>query len=52
MKYIVYQTINVINNKIYIGVHKTKNPDIFDGYVGCGCSIYEPNMYNNPKTPF
>ena len=52
MKYIVYQTINVINNKIYIGVHKTKNPDIFDGYVGCGCSIHEPNMYNNPKTPF
>lgn len=27
MKYIVYKTINLINNKIYIGVHRT-NPDI------------------------
>ena len=30
MKYIVYQTINIKNNKIYIGVHKTENPDVFD----------------------
>ena len=36
MKYIVYQTTNLINNKIYIGVHKTVNPDIFDGYIGNG----------------
>jgi hypothetical protein len=36
MFYIVYKTTNIINNKIYIGVHKTKNPDIFDGYIGCG----------------
>ena len=35
MKYIVYKTINLINNKIYIGVHRT-NPDINDGYIGCG----------------
>jgi hypothetical protein len=34
-KYIVYQTINLVNNKIYIGVHRT-NPDIFDGYIGNG----------------
>lgn len=34
MKYIVYKTTNIINNKIYIGVHRT-NPDIFDGYIGC-----------------
>ena len=52
MKYIVYQTINVINNKIYIGVHKTKNPDIFFFFFGCGCSIHVPNLYNNLKTPF
>lgn len=35
MKYIVYKTTNKINGKFYIGVHRT-NPDIFDGYIGCG----------------
>ena len=35
MKYIVYLTVNLINHKVYIGVHRT-NPDIFDGYIGCG----------------
>ena len=35
MNYIVYKTTNLINGKIYIGVHRT-NPDIFDGYIGCG----------------
>ena len=35
MKYIVYITINLCNGKFYIGVHRT-NPDIFDGYIGCG----------------
>lgn len=30
MKYIVYKTTNKINNKIYIGVHKTKSTK---GYV-------------------
>lgn len=44
MKYIVYLTKNLkskINgtNKIYIGVHKTENPEIFDGYIGCGVYI-------------
>ncbi len=37
MKYIVYKTTNLINNKIYVGVHRT-NPDINDGYIGCGVS--------------
>ena len=52
MKYIVYQTINTINNKIYIGVHKTKDPEIFDSYIGCGVLINNPSTYMNPTTPF
>ena len=37
IKYIVYQTTNLINGKIYVGVHRT-NVDIFDFYYGCGFS--------------
>ena len=57
MKYIVYLTTNLksqINgiNRIYVGVHKTENPSIFDGYLGCGCYINQPSTYMYPKTPF
>ena len=52
MKYIVYQTTSKINNKIYIGVHKTENPEIFDGYLGNGVYIYRPSSYENPRTYF
>ena len=52
MKYIVYITVNVINNKIYVGVHNTENPEIFDGYLGCGVNINTPSSYKNSKTPF
>lgn len=51
MKYIVYQTVNKVNNKIYIGVHGTEL-DEFDGYIGNGVSIYRPATYLHPKTPF
>jgi hypothetical protein len=35
MKYIVYMTVNTVNRKIYVGVHKI-NTSNFDGYIGCG----------------
>ncbi len=50
MKYIVYCTTCTINGKIYIGVHKTENPDIFDGYIGNGIEIGW--NIKNPKTAF
>ena len=34
MNHTVYKTTNKLNNKIYIGVHSTKN--INDGYIGSG----------------
>ena len=50
MKYIVYQTANKLNGKLYIGVHKTKDPNSFDGYIGNG--IYVGYSLENPKTPY
>lgn len=50
LKYIVYLTINKTNNKIYIGVHETNNPEKFDGYLGCGAFIDKPSSYNKGKT--
>jgi len=52
MKYIVYVTKNIVNDVLYIGVHQTKDPNVFDGYIGCGVNINKPNSYYNPKTPF
>lgn len=50
-KFIVYCTTCTENNKIYIGVHKC-NPNIFDGYIGCGVYIKQPHTYNQSKTRF
>lgn len=52
MKYIVYKTTNLINGKIYIGIHKTLNPLKFDGYLGCGVISTQPYTYENAKTKF
>lgn len=54
MKYIVYLTINTKSDsaKFYVGVHRTENPNIFDGYIGCGIYINQPSTYMYPKTPF
>lgn len=52
MKYIVYCTTNLVNDKIYIGVHATSDPEKFDGYIGNGVYINNPSSYNKPKTLF
>lgn len=51
-KYIVYETTNLINNKIYVGLHKTENPDIFDKYLGNGVISTQPYTYMYAKTAF
>ena len=40
MRYLVYQTTNLINGKLYIGVHATDKLD--DGYLGSGTVIKRP----------
>ena len=52
VKYIVYQTVNLVNGKIYIGVHKTHTPERFDGYLGCDVDINRPQTFKHPKWPF
>lgn len=52
MKYIVYQTTNKVNNKIYVGVHKTEDPEHFDCYLGNGVYTNRPSTWMNPKTYF
>lgn len=50
-KWIVYITINTCNGKFYIGVHKTKTPEIFDSYIGVGITSesYAKYLYNKHK---
>lgn len=52
MKYILYCTTDLINNKIYIGVHQTKDPNYFDGYIGNGIYVNKPSSYSKPKTKY
>lgn len=52
MKYIVYLTKNIINSHIYIGVHKTEDPDVWDYYLGDGCYANKPSSYNHCNVPF
>jgi hypothetical protein len=52
MKYIIYITTNQINGKIYIGLHKTDNPESFDNYLGCGVFTNSPKSYMNGDTLF
>lgn len=50
-KWIIYHTLNLVNGKIYIGVHKTDRDD-FDKYLGCGVFSNRPSTYKKSKTPF
>ena len=51
--FIVYETTCLVNNKIYVGVHETENPDIFDGYIGNSINIFNRKYaIENPKFPF
>ena len=52
MKYILYVTICIANCKFYVGVHKTVDPAVFDGYLGCGVYTTRPSSYKKSKTPF
>lgn len=47
--YIVYKTTNLINSKIYVGVHRT-NVETFDFYYGCGC--YKKDLKKHRKNGF
>ena len=53
MFYIVYKTINLVNNKFYIGKHNQKiDPYQFDGYYGSGSQIINAvKKYGKEKDP-
>lgn len=52
MKTIVYLTTNIKNQHIYVGVHETEDPNVFDGYLGNGVNRFKPSSMYNSKAPF
>lgn len=46
----VYQTKNLVNGKLYIGVHCTD--DLNDGYIGCGIIRQSSTNSKNKTSPF
>ena len=50
MNWILYCTTCTENGKIYIGVHKTETPKMFDGYIGNGINVGW--NIKNPHTAF
>lgn len=51
MHYILYKTTNLVNQKIYVGVHKTSRLD--DGYMGSGkviCAAIKKHGVENFRT--
>lgn len=51
-KYIVYKTINLQNDFMYIGIHKTEDLDQFDRFIGNGVFSHIPYTYQHSKTAF
>jgi len=48
---IVYLTINLVNFKIYVGIHDCES-DAYDYYLGGGCYANSPSTYLKRKVPF
>lgn len=51
-KTIVYLTTNIKNKKIYVGVHDTVTPYVWDYYLGEGVYANKPSSIKHPKCPF
>lgn len=37
---------------MYLGIHLTNDPEIFDGYLGSGVYVNQASTFKYPKTPF
>lgn len=49
---IVYLTVNLVNWKIYVGVHDIDPNNEWDGYIGNGVNVFSPSSIKHPKEPF